>query len=54
MCPETNEINLIQNKTCFNCFYDRIEKKKLHEDPCKTCYAEDTPGNRFPKHKEIP
>lgn len=53
MCLESNEINLIQSKTCFNCHFDSNEKVKLHQEPCKTCFAEDKPGNRFPKHKEI-
>ena len=44
---------LHKSKTCTNCHYEQVEHVKLHQDPCKMCFKEDKPGNRFPKWKEV-
>lgn len=40
-------------KTCKSCYYENVEKVKLSQDPCRTCFATDVPGNRFPKWKKV-
>lgn len=53
MAQTRDEITGVWSGTCKNCHYDQVDKKKVSEEPCKTCFAEDKSGNRFPKFKEI-
>jgi len=54
MTDEIHPITMSNKRNCFWCHYEQVEHKKLHEEPCKTCFKEDTPADRYPKFKEVP